>query len=164
MYLLLHISSKWIWFLGDRVGQQESSSMSSVCLVAVPLFKILLSLFVLGCFSKSLWTNCREFRSPVLRMAETSDWGVEAAGRHNPPSQSWCDNALFVKALKRWGMAPGWPLRWIRSLTNWELYPPRNSGLFRPYSVFLGCPTSFYWGNCLSLNSLKPMPLDTLKL
>ena len=57
-----------------------------------------LSFFVLSWFSKSLWTNCRGFRSPASRVVETDSWLRRGSSfGHFPPSQSRYDNTFFVK-------------------------------------------------------------------
>ena len=96
----------------------------------------------LGWFS--LLNNCRGFRSPVHRWEDSwlrsgSSWG------RFPPSQSRCDDGLFVTAYKRWGMAHRWlslsfwicPCTWREPHIGRFRLAVRNSVLLRPYWVFL---------------------------
>lgn len=72
----------------------------------LPFLAILLSFLCFGLiWAKSLWTNCRVFRSPVLRVVETDLW--LRSGRslgHSHPSQSGCDDTLLsrLKSGREW--------------------------------------------------------------
>ena len=62
----------------------------------------LLPSFCYGLMFKPLWTDCSGLRSPVAGGGETDSWW-RSGGRYFPPGQSWCDDALDVKAWKRSG-------------------------------------------------------------
>ena len=107
------------------------------------LFETYYRFFAWADFSKSLKTDCREFRSPVCRVERlTPDWGVDAAwGLPLPANHSV--TMPFLWRLKRGGgWHPGgspsfWILPWpIENLILLRL-PSRGSGLLRPYCVFV---------------------------
>ena len=111
---------------------------------SVPLFETChLSLFWAHS-ANSLWANCRD--SPVCRVEKlTSDRGVEEAWGIYLPANHGATTPL-CEGLRKVGIAPGLDSLSFR-ICPWlteNLAPlrllARNSGLFRPYCVFLAAP------------------------
>ena len=139
--------------------------------MAVRLFETCYLSFFGAVFPKSLWTNCRRFRSPVLRcrVADTDSWlsGSSLGAFPSQPITVWrCPFMWRHKKGEEWragGSRPHsescpWPVQNLDPLRSLA----RNSGL--PV-VFPWLPRIILvWKLCLLKNPLKSKPLYTFSL
>ena len=117
-------SEKFIW----PVWYQWVNNATSCYSVAVPLSETIFLCFGLIFQNPSGLIAVDSDHLCAGRWRLTPVW-VEAVWGHSPPSQTWCHDALLVKASKRWGDPSFWiclSLIHNLSLTNWEPHPPRQ--------------------------------------